>query len=148
MGPAWIPHKFGDKLEDSLGCYNLTEVVELLRKLSLRWKNALEVYKKSLALSKNTDKVKKEIASAIIAGCSFRSTYNIYRWYQLRKRKTKRALGKTELKIIADEIENLQTALPHIENDDRFGFHEESKWRIYDKDIIKKKVNILKHMIM
>ena len=89
----------------------------------------------------------KEIATAVIAGCSFRSTYNVYRWYRLRRRKTKTALGTSERVIVIDEIENLKNALLYLKNNHEFGYHEESKWRVYDETTINKKIQNLSGMI-
>lgn len=147
MGPAWEKHEFGDRLEDSLGCFSLDEMVELLKRLSGGWLNALEYYKKGLASVKNNIRRQKELATATVAGCCFRSTYNIYYWYQRRKNKKTKSLDKIEQQIIFDEIDNLQTALPYVKSDDSLGFHDEAKWRMFDKKTIENKIHQLKCLI-
>ena len=147
MGPSWLPHDPGSRPQESLGCFTLAEVVDLLGKLSDGWQKGLGLYQKSLAPVVGTENSDREIASAVIAGCSFRSTYNIYRWYKLRKRKIKVTPGKAEHEIIADEIENLTNALPHLENNRQFGYHEETKWQIYSESDIKNKIHDLELMI-
>jgi len=144
MGPSWIKHKFGDRLEDSLGCFDLATMVSLLEKLSFRWLKAFKWYEK--ALSNTNIHGTRELAVAAIAGCSFRSAYNVYRWYRSRRNKKTKSLITSELRIIEDEISNLNMALRYIENDKRFGFHEEDKWQVFTSEDILKKMKILKRM--
>ena len=148
MGPSWLPHNSGSRPEASLGGLTLPEVVALLKKLSASWQKGLELYQNALAPVAGTKNANKEIATAVIAGCSFRSTYNVYRWYRLRRRKTKTALGTSERVIVIDEIENLKNALLYIKNNDEFGYHEESKWRVYDETTINNKIQNLSRMII
>jgi len=82
----------------------------------------------------------------LIAAACFRSTYNIYRWYQLRKHKKTKALGLSEREIITDEIENLQSALPLLKTDHRLGYHEEAKFQMFDEKTLKRKLEHLKSL--
>ena len=143
MGPSWIPHLWGDKLEDSLGEYSLDEMITLLRQLTLAWNKRVWPYKDSLQNCRHTQRAQKELASAALAGCTFRSTYNIYRWYRLTK--DGRKPGHPEkIEIIRNEIENLQQALTYIPQDNRSGYHQEPHLYLYDEHTIRGKLAQLK----
>ncbi len=143
MGPSWVEHEWGDRLEDSLGESSFDEMITLLASLSDQWnKTALE-YENVLNNCDNKTRVHKEICSALIAGCSFQSVYNIYRWYNLKK--YSESFKRAEmLEIINDEIENLERAVLYIEKDPRVGYHQEAQAYMYDMDMIKNKLEILK----
>jgi hypothetical protein len=144
MGPSWEGHKWGDRLEDTLGIYSMSEMVKLLCKLSCSWQKVQGKYQAALKDCDNSERSQKELAAAGVAGCIFRSTYNIYLWYHLKKNKCGQA---GEEAVIADEIENLQNALSYIGDDERFGYHQEPQIYIFDKKMIQSKLDNLRDRI-
>ena len=140
MGGSWIKHEIGDRLEDTAQTYTIQELADLLGKLSKRWNNAIQIYETALVSTDHCERKKKELGVAKVAGTIFQSTYNIYRWYLLRKNKRTQKVGSAEQEIVANELSNLQMALPLLEADKRLGFHEEAQWAMYDSKRIKQKI--------
>ena len=81
------------------------------------------------------------------AGGTFRSAYNIYRWYLLRRNKKSQKLGPAEREIITDELQNLIATLPYVQADPRLGLHQEPQWQMYNPKILKQKIQLLKAML-
>ncbi len=147
MGPSWLKHSFGDRLEDTLSGFTEDEIIYLLGKLSDKWLQAVDDYEQGLANSDRVERKVKELNVAKIIGCCFRSTWNIYRWYKLRKHKRTQKLSKSEREIIADELSNLQIALPLVKLDTRLGYHEEARWYMFTPKTINQKIRDLKKLI-
>ncbi len=147
MGPSWRKHNFGDRLEDTFSGFTENEIIRLLGQLSNRWLKSVNDYEQALANSDRQERKTKELNVARVVGCCFRSTWNIYRWHNLRKRKKTHKIGKSEREIIADEISNLQTALPLVESDSRLGYHEEAQCYMFTSKAIKQKIGQLQKLI-
>jgi len=135
--------EYGDRLEDSLLHLQLEDVVNALKNLSTKWLAATIPYGQGLSTAENKQSAENELGVAIVAGCSFRSAYNIYRWYQQRKDRTSITLTDENREIVLDEINNLQKALPYIEKDDRLGFQQEANCYMYTAEKITGKINEL-----
>ena len=144
MGISCFLPKGSDRLEDSLGSYTLKEVIDLLGKLTTEWFNACNLYKQALSSADNIENKEKEFGVAFTAGCCFRSTHNIYRWYQQRNGKPTKELTGNDIQIINDEIGNLERALPFIEADERLGYHQECNSYMFSSVEIKNKIYDLK----
>ena len=142
VGPSWIEHEFSDNdnLDQSLGGFSLEDVVSLLGKLSSKWYKACWLYEKALTEANDKKRKNQELASAMVTAGSFRSCYNIYRWYALRKNKRSAVFGADEQQIIDSEIQNLKLALPFVESDQRMGYHAEAKWQMFNGSAIKRKI--------
>jgi len=93
----------------------------------------------------HNERVQKELGAAKATGATFRSAYNIYRWYLLRRKCRGRKLNTPEYEILADELENLQSVLPLVQADPRIGFHQEDQWRMFTPTTIKQKICQLEH---
>ena len=142
MGPSWLTHEWGDKLEDSLGEYSLDEMITLLEGLSNNWNSKLLQYKEVLSKCSGAANAKKELAVATIAGASFRSVYNVYRWYRLNKY-LKFSDQSEKAEILTDEIENLKVALASAQKDSRLGYHQEAQAYMYSVEAIRAKIEDL-----
>ena len=127
-------------MEETLGEFSLEDMISLLGKLSSNWYKASQLYEKALIGANNKKRKSQELACAMVTAGSFRSCYNIYRWYALRKNKRSAALGIDEQQIIDDEIENLKRVLPFVECDKRMGYHTEAKWRMFSGATIRRKL--------
>jgi hypothetical protein len=147
MGGSWRKHEFGDRLEDTALTYSIPQIVKFFDKLSRGWLSAVQIYESALNSSHNSKRAKKEIGVAKIAGASFTSTHNIYKWYMLRKNNSAKKLADVEMKIVEDELANLKMVLPYVKADDRCGFHEEAQWRMFDFESIQKKIELLSQIM-
>ena len=143
MGPSWLTHDWCDNLDNTLGSYSFTEIITLLKSLKTRWLATVSSYEKALS-GCDTSISQKEISSAKVAGGSFRSCWNIYRWYLLRKDNPSSKFTHEEVAIMKDELENVETALSYVQQDSRLGFHQEAQCYMFDENSIKKKIKGLK----
>ena len=147
MGPGWMKHKIGDRLEDTATSYTLAEIAELLGKLAGRWGSAVQQYRNALAPLEHRARARKELGVAEVAGALFRSAANIYRWYLLRRKKTAPKLTVPERRVVADELANVQAALPWVQADRRIGYHYEAECYMFTPASMKRKIRELKSML-
>jgi hypothetical protein len=147
LGPGWLKHEFGDRVEVSLRDLSLEQTIELLGKFAKAWNNAVKTYESAFANTDSSVRIKKEIGCAHFIGNSAVSAYNIYRWYASRKNRQNSPLSEEEIMIIKNEIQNCQKALALIEYDGRLGFHGEAQWRMFTPETVKNKIKILKSYI-
>jgi len=147
MGWSHVKHEFGDRLEDTLGDLTFKQMITLLQRLSSRWARAVQTYGTALRSADRTDLANKELGVAVTAGCAFRSTYNIYRWYASRKARRSRSLSAEDRQIVADEIANLREALPWVADDPRLGFHQEPQRYLFTAAGIRRKLRELKALL-
>lgn len=146
LGPSWLEHPWGDRLEDSLGPYNLDEMITLLDQLTTRWEAACETYTQALKFTTGQSKsVDEERNSAFAAGHFFRSCRNVYRWYAAWRDHDHHALQETA----ADELEHLPKLINILEADDRIGLHQECGRRYVTAEKVQEKlVDLSKLMLM
>ena len=140
-------HEYGDRLEDSLEHLELDVVVGMLEKLSSKWLEACVSFEHGLTNAENTQAAENELGVAVVAGCCFRSSYNIYRWYQQRKDHTAKTLTDEERRTVLDEMDNLEKALPFVKSDQRLGFQQEANCYMYSSDKIMNKIDELKRLL-
>ena len=154
MACAWVENgisvSVGDRLEVSLGYLTLTDVCNLLSQLATGWEEALPGYERALAPAttrKGRERACRALAVATVAGCCFRSTFNIYRWYRVRRHKRTDKLGKLEREIVTDELQNLRRALPLVELHRKLGFHEEPWRHMFPPSAIRRKMRRLRELL-
>jgi hypothetical protein len=82
-----------------------------------------------------------------VAGAAFRSAWNVYRWYLLRRRRRSEKVTRLQREIIADELANLEAALPLVAADRRLGFHQEAQWGMFSPAAIRKKRSQLRELL-
>jgi hypothetical protein len=147
MGRSWVKHEFGDRLEDTGDDYTLEQLAQLLGRLSSRWSDAASLYERALSDAGDRQRAGREAAVAQVAAAVFTSASNIYRWYLARRRSKAGRLTSEQMQIVADEIENLQGALPYVRSDDRIGFHDEAQYYMFDAAAIEQKLKALKKLL-
>jgi hypothetical protein len=142
-GGSWFMEPIrGDCLDKSLEGYTLDEVIKGFDIIHRKWKIGLDLFEKALENSNGIHKA-EEISTARTCYHVFRSVWNTYRAYKLRKNwKDKNLLPF--LMIVKDELENLQEVLPIIKNDSRQGFHGEAFDYMFNAKSISKKIKQLK----
>ncbi len=141
-GRSWLMDYRGDNLENSLKTFDLDTVINCLKSVFLRWKTGVEYLVNGLK-SNSSHHGLEELNNANVCYHIFRSGWNIYRVYKLR-RSWNDAKFKDYFQIVEDEIENLQQVLPIVKEDRRFGFHPEAQGYMYDSNSIEKKIKNLK----
>ena len=140
LGPSWRRHEFGDRLEDRTQPYTFSQLVKLLEQLSAAWTRAVDDYEEALAGANRIDRARKELGVARAVAGSYRSLYNVYRWYQAIKLWTEDPTSPANRAILTDELENLRQVLPWVKADPRLGFHEEPHWSVFNPRQLKRKL--------
>lgn len=145
-GRSWLLDKVrGENLDASLGNYTIEEIVSGLTLLSRKWKDGAELF--TMALNEATGVNKENELNSIWTACHiFQSVMNIYKVYSLRKNWTMEKL-EFYLKIIRNELENLEAVLPIIEKDKRLGFHIEAFDYMFSPDSIRAKIMSLQEQL-
>lgn len=147
MGRSWQMDKRGEDLRHSFlyGCYTLSEVIKGVEFLSKKWKIGATLLERVLKNSE-CEEARQEIDNAWVCYHIFRSTWNTYRVYRLRRRWTDSKLP-AYLRIIRNELTNLKAAFPIVEADPRFGYHSEAQAYMFNAASIRKKIILLKRQI-
>jgi len=135
----------GDELERSFGAFTLEEIIEGLGNLARDWWKAAEAFDAAVAGSASPH-AGEERRSVWFAAHSFRSCWNLYRAYPLR-RKWKQANAKALRPIMQDELEHLPGLLPLMEEDARLGFHSECQHRLATPEGVRAKIRELRRVL-
>ena len=138
MGRTWVMDERGDNLNQALGQFTLDEVIGYFTQLSREWQQAVALLEEGLASSAHPHAT-QELRNVQVIGCCFRSTANIYRNYRLRLERPADADAQFQV-LVADEIANLEVALPLIEADPRLGFHAECQAYQFTPALVREKL--------
>ncbi len=133
--------KRGEILDYQLGPYTLNEFIKKFMDLYYIWREGIFFLEKAL-YNNNTRVATEEIDNVRMCYHVFRSVLNIHKVYKLRKDWNESLLTKYKL-IVADELDNLTTALPLLEKDKRFGFHSEAFAYMFDDKHAREKIKAL-----
>lgn len=144
-GRSWHNDKRGDDLSACLHPYTVDEVIRGLNGLAKIWKEGATLLEKGLTGS-DCETARQERANAWVCYHTWRSGWNTFRVYKLRQKWDESKLPAYQ-KIIKDELDNLQKALPWVENDSRFGWHSEPQCYLYTAAGIKKKIKQLEKQL-
>ena len=120
-----------------------------LRSLCEKWQKGVEVLEAAVSLAEGPDKAElvREVGVARMCLIQFRSAANVTdflltrnRWYEAADPEEKEALRQRLLKIIDEERQNCEAALPLVDADPRLGFHGEAYGYMYSRELIEKKL--------
>ena len=118
--------------------FSLTELAGAYAKTAAIWNCGVSLLKAGL---KGCDD-KGELGNAVLCGMCWASTENAYRAYALRKEWSPEKIHEFR-HIVNSELDVLTTALPYVENDVRQGFHGEAGYRMFDPELIRRKIKML-----
>ena len=147
FGCSYLPRKErGDDLTGSVTMqpheFTPDELIGHLGKMAVLWRQGVGF----LAEGLNGCDEKHELGNAVICGCVWQSSENIYRAWRLRREWTES--GRAELEhIILSELETVRTALPWVEKDERQGWHGEAFVRFFDPETMKRKICFLESLL-
>jgi hypothetical protein len=145
-GRSWLMDKRnGDFLDDCYGEYTLDEIIKGLGILQKEWKKGISILKKALNNSVGKNK-EEELSNASCCYHAFRSAWNTFKAYKLRKKWSEAKIPQY-IRIIRNEQENLEAALPLVKKDKRLGFHGEAFDYMFNAELIEKKIATLKRQI-
>ena len=108
-GRSWLLDERGDDVSGAIADFSLDEIMEGFKLLSEKWRAGTVLL--STGLNGVSDKhAEEELANAEACRAAFRSTYNVFRTYKLRKEWNRDKLPEY-LKYAADELENVKRVL-------------------------------------
>ena len=142
-GRSWQMDKRGDRLDASYGsAFSEGEVIRGMKQVADEWKRGARLLDSALEAC-HSDHATEERNNAWVCYHVFRSTWNTYRIYRLRRKWTE-SKHPAYLRIIKNELANLQQVLPILERDQRFGWHAECQARMFTPAAVRKKIRALK----
>ena len=145
VGRSHLLDKRGDDLSGAIAEFSLDEIIEGFKILSEKWRDGAALLNAGLNMVDNRH-AREELANAEVCAGAFRSTYNIFCTYKLRKAWNADKLPEY-LKCVADELANVKRALPFIEKDKRFGYHSEAHGYMFDAAAVKEKIKALEDQL-
>ena len=151
MGPAWLEHEWGDRLDDCLGPFTLDEVIDAFDEMAEHWAAGLDDYHKALwptegATQEQLRHRSEELSCARMIGCHLRCVREVFRFHRWRvgiiaakdlQPPCEVPLAGQAVEIIKAQIADAQDALALAECDTRLGFHQEPQVRCYDPERIR-----------
>ncbi len=148
FGCSYLPlAERGDDLTGSFTMqpheFTLDELIGHLGKMAVLWRRGVDFLAEGL---EGCDE-KHELGNAVICGCIWQSSENIYRAWRLRR--NWEDSRRIELKhIVLSELETVGTALPWVEKDERQGWHGEAFERFFDPESMRRKALFLEAVLM
>lgn len=144
MGRSWIVDPRGDELKLSIDPYSLPEIIRGLGDVARNWKQGVKLFEKGLKASES-ETAQKELDNAWACYHAFRSAWNTYRAYRLRRNWTEAKLDAFR-RIAANELENVEQLLPRVKRDARLGYHSEAHAYMFDASSIQRKIRQLRKL--
>jgi len=146
-GRSWLMDVRGDNHDLSFGCYTLDEIIKGLGMLARTWRPGTVALEKGLKTTSGEHGA-RETDNAWMVYHVYRSAWNTYRTYKLRKKWSDAKLD-AYLRIIKNEIANLEQVVPILTRDHerQFGYHIEAHGQMFDLDGVKKKIRSLKRQL-
>ena len=144
-GRSWVIDKRGEWLGDSLWPFTLNEVIKGLGALARQWKKGATTFERGLKAC-NAPAAREELDNAWVCYHIFRSAWNSYRAFRLKKRWTAAKLPAYR-RILKNELPNLQAVLPILRRDKRFGFHPECQAYMFTAETVAGKIRSLKRQL-
>jgi hypothetical protein len=158
MGPSWLCHEWGDRLEDCLDKISLDELIDETGCMSRLFAEANVGYQEALTPAGGEAGRHRfeERSCASMIGCHLRSVLNIMKFHRW-KRNQMQAMGLSApcdvplddagAEILSDEHRNALDALHLVREDPRLGYHQEAQAYMYDADRIRRKLDMIEQML-
>ncbi len=144
MGRSWMMDQRGDEVELSLDPYGLAGTIRGLGEVACKWEKGAVLLEKGLR-SSDAETAQQELDNAWACYHVFRSGWNTYRTYRLRKNWSKAKLDAFR-KIAANELDNLEQLLPRVKRDARLGYHSEAHAYMFNVPSIQRKTSQLRRL--
>ena len=87
-----------------------------------------------------------DFGNAVICGAVWKSVYNMFRIYRLRKQWCD-AMSEEWLEIVKSELSVVEYVLPYVEADPQQGWHIEGDFYSFNAELIRKKIETLKSFL-
>lgn len=144
-GASWLIEPRGGNLENCLRDFSLSEVIGGLGRLHRQWRSGVVMLEQGLRGCRDAHAT-EELSNAKCCRHVFRSAWNVFRVYKLRRDWSAARLDAYSA-IIRDELSNLQGLLPLLEADPRLGFHAEAAAYMFDPPSVRRKIRNLRRQL-
>ncbi len=135
-GRSWLPDQRGDDYRESLSeAMPLEKIISGLGELAERWQEGVEIMRKALN-GVNAPLAAAEIGNAMVCAAAWRSSYLLYRMFQLKLNWTEASLPLF-LELVRAQAGNLREVLPWLEQDPRQGYHIEGNFYSFSAELVK-----------
>lgn len=142
-GVSWEVQERGDDLSDTIGPFTYGEICQALDAMTQLWDTGVAHLIEGLQDAENSRRAEEELNTARIIGHCFRSTWNLYRAWGIRK--DWHADKFAQLKpILLDELSHIEQALPIVRADKRLGFHSECQAYLFSAASIEEKMWLIR----
>lgn len=153
LGPSWIIHEPGERLEDCLGEFSLQQYIDSFADMTDAWAQGNALYQ--AALNQTTSAVAtarhrfEEASCASMIECQLRSFLHVARFHQWRLRRISEQKLTPPCTLAPDdearaiwlaERVNAVAALQLTERDARLGYHQEGKGYFYNPKMLRQKI--------
>ncbi len=140
FGCGYLDHKErGDDLTQGFLMqaheFTLDELIGHLGKLAVLWNRGVD----SLAAGLAGSDERHELGNAVICGCIWQSSENIYRAWRIRNNWND-SCKEEMLHILLSELETVRKALPWVEKDERQGWHGEAFVHLFEPESMRAKI--------
>ncbi len=142
VGRSWLLDERGDDMGAALNDHTIEEIISAFENLTALWGEGLRLFRQALDPCHDR-RAREEEDNAAVCGHAFRSITNFCKIYRLRKAWEPPMLPEYH-SLIRDELENLETVLPILEQDPRFGYHIEAHGYQYDAAGVHSRISDLK----
>ena len=141
VGRSFLPDERGDSFIDSESKeFPLDEIIRRFGLMAEIWKKGTDLLLETLPAD-NLD-----LGNALICGAVWKSAFNMFRIYRLRKSWNDSMTGEW-LGIIREELNVAESVLPYVENDPEQGWHIEGDFYSFNAEKIRKKISELKQIL-
>jgi hypothetical protein len=146
LGRSWQMDPPGEWLEPKwIDGFEFGEFRPAIGRVMREWKKGARLFDRAVQTCSD-DRTGAERDNAWVCYHVFRSTWNMYRVFELRRRWNDSKLP-AYLKIAADELTHLPHVLPILDRDPRFGFHPEPQGQMFDAASVRRKIRALKRQV-
>ena len=133
-----MPDERGDSYIDSETAeFPLDEIIRRLGFMAEIWEKGTCLLQETLSSDH------QDLGNAAICGAVWKSAYNMFRIYKLRKQWDDSMTGAW-LEIAKEELQIAEFVLPYVEADPEQGWHIEGDFYSFNAELIRKKIEILK----
>ncbi len=141
VGRSFLPDERGDSYIDSETAeFPLDEII---RRLGL----TAEIWEKGTCLLQETLSADhQDLGNAAICGAVWKSAYNMFRIYKLRKQWDDSMTGAW-LEIAKEELQIAEFVLPYVEADPLQGWHIEGDFYSFNAELIREKIHEIRTLI-
>ena len=141
VGRSFLPDERGDSFIDSESEeFPLDEIIRRFGLMAEIWKKGTDLLLETLPADN------RDLGNALICGAVWKSAFNMFRIYRLRKSWNDSMTGEW-LRIIREELNVAEFVLPYVEKDPEQGWHIEGDFYSFNAEMIRKKIAAMRKIL-